>query len=72
MKIDRFEDLKVWQSAHKLSLEISELVKLFPRNEKYDLVGQMRRSARSIPHFTLTFVLYLNVASEHRRSKCQN
>ena len=49
MKITRFEDLKVWQLAHKLSIEIAELAKSFPRDEKYDLGGQMRRSARSIP-----------------------
>ena len=49
MKITRFEDLKVWQLAHKLSLEIAKLVKSFPRDERYDLSGQMRRSARSIP-----------------------
>lgn len=49
MKITRFEDLKVWQLAHKLSLETAELVKSFPRDERYDLSGQMRRSARAIP-----------------------
>ena len=49
MKINRFEDLKVWQLSHKLTLEVSELVNTFPKNEKYDLVSQMRRSARSIP-----------------------
>jgi len=49
MKITRFEDLKVWQLAHKLSLDIAELVKSFPKDEKYDLADQMRRSARSIP-----------------------
>ena len=51
------------QLSHKLALEVSELVNTFPKNEKYDLVSQMRRSARSIPsdisegfgrfHFTL-------------------
>jgi four helix bundle protein len=49
LKLTRFEDLKVWQLAHKLSIDIAELVKSFPRDEKYDLGGQMRRSARSIP-----------------------
>jgi len=49
MKLTRFEDLKVWQLSHKLALEVSELVNTFPKNEKYDLVSQMRRSARSIP-----------------------
>ncbi len=49
MKINRFEDLKVWQLAHRLSLDVAELVRTFPKNEKYDLASQMRRSARSIP-----------------------
>ena len=49
MKLTRFEDLKVWQLAHKLSIDVATLVKSFPKEEKYDLTGQMRRSARSIP-----------------------
>lgn len=49
MKLTRFEDLKVWQLAHKLSLDVAQLIKSFPKDEKYDLAGQMRRSARSIP-----------------------
>jgi four helix bundle protein len=49
VKITRFEDLKVWQLAHKLSLDVAKLVKDFPKDEKYDLSDQMRRSARSIP-----------------------
>ena len=49
MKPSRFEDLKVWQLAHKLSLAVAKLVKDFPKDEKYDLSDQMRRSARSIP-----------------------
>jgi len=49
MKLTRFENLKVWQLAHKLSIDVATLVKSFPKEEKYDLTGQMRRSARSIP-----------------------
>ena len=49
MKINRFEDLKVWQLAHELSIGAAKLVKCFPKDEKYDLASQMRRSARSIP-----------------------
>ena len=49
VKLKRFEDLKVWQLAHKLSIDVAKLVKDFPRDEKYDLADQMRRSARSIP-----------------------
>ncbi len=49
MKITWLEDLRVWQLAHRLSLDIADLVRTFPKDEKYDLVNQMRRSARSIP-----------------------
>jgi len=48
-KIKNFKNLKIWQKAHKLSLDIAKLAKTFPKDEKYDLVSQMRRSARSIP-----------------------
>jgi len=48
-EIKNFKDLIVWQKAHKLSLDIAKLVRAFPKDEKYDLVSQMRRSARSIP-----------------------
>jgi four helix bundle protein len=49
MKPIRFENLKVWRMGHKLSLDVARLVKNFPKDEKYDLANQMRRSARSIP-----------------------
>src|SRR4030043_992036 len=49
MKLTRFEDLQVWQLAHRLSLEVARLLKFFPKDEKYDLMGQMRRSGRCIP-----------------------
>lgn len=43
-----FEDLKVWQIAHKISIDIFELTKRFPPDEKYRLKDQMIRSSRSI------------------------
>ncbi|MCK4234043.1 four helix bundle protein [candidate division WOR-3 bacterium] len=49
MRVKSFRDLKVWQLSHKLSIDIARLVKLFPKDEQYDLSIQMRRSARSIP-----------------------
>ena len=49
VKILRFEDLKVWQLAHQLSIDVARLVKTFPKDERHDLAGQMRRSARSLP-----------------------
>lgn len=49
MKIISFKDLLVWKLANELSGEIYELVKTFPKEEKYDLIGQLKRSSRSVP-----------------------
>ena len=48
-RLKSFRNLLVWKKSHKLSLRVAKLVRTFPRDEKYDLVGQMRRAARSIP-----------------------
>lgn len=44
-----FKDLKVWQKSHELALEIYKITKLYPAEEKFGLVSQLRRSASSIP-----------------------
>ena len=46
--IKNFEDLEIWQEAHKLTLEIYKITKKFPTDEKYGLISQLRRSAASI------------------------
>jgi len=47
-KIETFEDLIVWQKAHKLVLNIYQITKKYPFEEKFSLVSQMRRAAISI------------------------
>ncbi len=47
--MQKFRDLKVWQKAHVLTLQIYKLTKAFPKLELYGLVNQIRRSASSIP-----------------------
>jgi four helix bundle protein len=47
-KIESFKDLIVYQKAYKLAMEIYELSKSFPKEEKYSLTDQIRRSSRSI------------------------
>ena len=47
--IKGFQDLVVWQKAHKLVLEIYRLTNLFPRSEQFGMVSQLRRAAYSIP-----------------------
>lgn len=48
IRIQKFEDLKVWQKAHDLVLRIYKITKDFPNEEKFGLVSQMRRAAVSI------------------------
>jgi len=43
-----FRDLKVYQLAYKLAMEIFEESKKFPKEERYSLTDQMRRSSRSV------------------------
>ncbi len=43
-----FEDLKVWQECRKFRIEISNLIKNFPKQEQYSLSSQLIRAARSV------------------------
>lgn len=44
-----FREIKVWDKAHCLTLEIYKATTSFPREEVYGLTSQMRRSSSSIP-----------------------
>jgi four helix bundle protein len=44
-----FQDLVVWQKAHRLILAVYELTAHFPKSETYGLALQMRKAAVSIP-----------------------
>ena len=43
-----FRDLLAYQKGFELSMEIFELTKSFPKEEKYSLTDQIRRSSRSV------------------------
>ena len=47
--MNNFKELKVWQKAHDLTLEVYRLTKSFPKSEDFALTSQMRRAAMSIP-----------------------
>jgi four helix bundle protein len=47
-QISSFKDLIVYQKAYKLAMEIFEISKDFPKEEKYSLIDQIRRSSRSV------------------------
>jgi four helix bundle protein len=44
----RFEDLDVWRKAHGLVLAIYGATAVFPTEERFGLVSQMRRAAISV------------------------
>jgi len=44
-----YEDLAVFQRSHRLTLDVYDLSADFPRNERFELTPQIRRSASSIP-----------------------
>jgi four helix bundle protein len=44
-----FRELKVWEKAHSLALEIYRASEKFPRDEIYGLTSQIRRAGLSIP-----------------------
>lgn len=48
MKVKSFEELSVWQEAHKLTLEAYKLTTRFPAAEKYGISSQLRRSSSAI------------------------
>jgi four helix bundle protein len=43
-----YKNLKVYQLAYKLAMEIFEISKTFPKEERYALTDQIRRSSRSV------------------------
>lgn len=44
-----YRDLKVYRLAYQLALDIHNITKKYPREEKYSLTDQIRRSSRSVP-----------------------
>lgn len=47
-EIRNFRELRVYQSSIEAAMEIFEITRCFPVEEKYSMVDQMRRSSRSV------------------------
>lgn len=72
VKIQRVEDLDVYQRSYRLALEIHRETMKFPQPDKIELGGQMRRASKSVPTNTAEgfaaqrsarqYVRYLNIA----------
>jgi four helix bundle protein len=48
MKILRHQDLLVYKKAFDLAMRVFHISKTFPREERYSLTDQIRRSSRSV------------------------
>jgi len=46
--INSFKELIVYQKAYKLAMEIFDITRSFPKEERYSLTDQIRRSSRSV------------------------
>ena len=47
--MSNYKKLKVWEDAHKFTINIYNITRKFPNNEQYGLTSQIRRSSSSIP-----------------------
>ena len=56
-------DLKVYELAYKLAMEIFNETKSFPKEERYSLTDQIRRSSRSVA---------TNIAEGYRKRRYPN
>src|SRR5712692_1975557 len=56
-------DLKVYQLAYKLAMEIFSETKTFPHDERFSLTSQIRRSSRSVA---------ANIAEGYRKRQYPN
>jgi four helix bundle protein len=48
MRLNSAEDLDVYKKAYKFAMQVFELSRSFPLEERFALTGQIRRSSRSV------------------------
>lgn len=44
-----YKNYSVWEKAHKLTLDVYQILANYPQEELYSLASQMKRSSSSIP-----------------------
>lgn len=47
--MQNFKELKVWEKAHQITLNVYKASADFPKSEMYGLTSQLRRAVASIP-----------------------
>lgn len=69
--IRSYRDLKVWQKANELALDVFEITDRFPSSYRFDLTSQLRRAVLSVPtnvaegcasRHSKEFLQFLNIA----------
>src|ERR1041385_3474030 len=63
MALQGHRDLKAYQTAYRLSMQIFRKSKAFPKEERYSLTDQIRRSSRSV---------CANIAEAYRKRRYPN
>ncbi len=44
-----FTELRVWQSAHILAMDVFRLTRTFPKDQAFGITSQLQRAALSVP-----------------------
>ncbi|HXJ10920.1 MAG TPA: four helix bundle protein [Candidatus Limnocylindrales bacterium] len=44
-----FEELDAWRRAHEMVLAVYKLSGMFPKDERFGIISQLRRAAASVP-----------------------
>lgn len=44
-----YKNYLVWQKSHKLVFEVYKILEIFPKDEQFNLVSQIKRASISIP-----------------------
>jgi four helix bundle protein len=66
-KIASFKDLEIYQKSYKLAITvIKKIIPRLPKEEKFDLADQIRRSAKAIPR-----LITEGYAKRHQRKDFQ-
>ena len=47
--MQNFRELKIWSKAHRLTLDVYRATSGFPKEERYGLTSQARRTSVSVP-----------------------